>query len=222
MRKMFAALAALVFALAVNGMAQLITVGGFNDVKFWSGAGTNSSVLVLQFGSSDVPESVAWGYRWSGSATLQDCVFALAGNIPGGPSPAVGSDPRLSFDVSYFSYGAVTGYFVNSITYNQVGLPSPWSQSLRTIANNYFVDLTYPALYQLAGNGTWTGSLFTPASIGMSDMMLTNGSWYGFVQTDEFAGDYAFTQPVAAVPEPHSWSLLIAAAVTMLFLKRKA
>lgn len=220
MKKLIAALAALIAITASGVRAQLITVGNFDDVQFWTGAGPNRSVLVLEFSSGDVPQSVAWGYRWTATATLQDCIFALAGEIVGGPAPAPGSDPRLGFDVSYFNYSGLTGYFVNSIAYDQVGLSSPWSQSVRRIQNNYFVDLTYPVLYELAGSGIWTASLFVPSAVGMSDLMLSNGSWYGFVQTDEFAGDYAFTQPVSAVPEPSVWSLLVAAAAVAIWLRK--
>ena len=214
-------LLALLIAVPLTSWSQLITVNSFTNIQYWTGSGTNSAALVLEFGGPSIPASVAWGYRWSGSATLQDLVFSVAGGLVGGPAPLPGADPRLTFDVSFFSFGDVSGYFVNSIAYNQIGLPAPWSQSVRLIENNYSVDLTYPALYFLAGSGVWTASLFAPADVGMSDLSLSNGAWYGFVHTDEFEGDRIFAQPASAVPEPRVWALLIVGAVLVGLAKRK-
>jgi hypothetical protein len=214
------ALLTLLLIAPLTSWSQLITVSSFSNIQYWTGAGTNSAALVLEFGSPSTPDSITWGYRWNGSATLEDLIFSVAGAIPGGPAPRAGADPRLTFDVSFFSFDDVTGYFVNSISYNQIGLPAPWSQTVRSMENNYFVDLTYPALYSLAGSGIWSASLFSPANVGMSDLTLGNGGWYGFVQVDEFEGDYAFAQPASAVPEPRVWALLAAGATLLLLVKR--
>jgi hypothetical protein len=221
MKKLPAALVALFLAVAPGLRAQFITVNNFDNVQFWTGSGPNRSVLVLEFSADDSPTSIAWGYRWSGSATLQDLVFSAAGGLVGGPAPLPGADARLAFDVSFFSFGDVSGYFVNSIAYNQIGLPAPWSQSVRLIENNYFDDQTYPALYFLADSGIWTASPFSAADVGMSDLSLSNGAWYGFVQTDEFEGDRIFAQPASAVPEPRVWALLIVGAALLGLAKRK-
>jgi hypothetical protein len=221
MKKLLAALAALLLFVAPQARAQFITVNNFNDVQTWTGSGPNESVLVLEFGINDAPTSIAWGYRWSGSATLEDLIFSAAGVIVGGPAPGAGADPRLTFDVSFFSFSGISGYFVNSISYDQVGLPSPWGQAVRVIEDNYFEDLTYPALYYREGAGVWTASLFSPADVGMSDLVLSNGAWYGFAQLDEFEGDYAFAQPVSAVPEPRIWALLAAGGAILWLVKRR-
>lgn len=207
MNKWTVALLALL-GLVVGSHAQLVTVSNFDDVQFWTGTGENRSVLVLQFSASDTPTSIAWGYRWSGSATAASMIFAIAGNLAGTgmPDPVSGADSRLYLDGVYYpSFG---GYFLNSITYNQTSLPVPWSQSIRTIEDNWFIDGTYPALYTLGGIGTWTGNAFAPASVGISEVALSNGGWVAFAQTDGL-DPFTFTQPVSAVPEPTGIVLLV-------------
>ncbi|MFM8457592.1 MAG: hypothetical protein ACKOB0_01405 [Chthoniobacterales bacterium] len=168
-------LLALLAAAPCTAWSSLITVNSFTNIQFWTGSGTNRAALVLDFGSPETPSSIAWGYRWNGATnTAATMLFSLAGTITGAsaPAPLLGSDPRLSVDVSFFpGYG---GYFVNTITYNQVGLPSPWTQTSRQIKDDYFFDGTYPTFYTLNGTGTWTGAGFALANVGMSDTPLLN------------------------------------------------
>jgi hypothetical protein len=213
-------LLALLIAAPLTSWSQLITVNSFTNIQYWTGSGTNSAALVLEFGGPSIPASVAWGYRWNGSsATAATLLFSLAGTITGtsAPAPLLGSDPRLSVDVSFFpDYG---GYFVNTISYNQSGLPAPWTQAMRLIEDAYFVDKTYPTLYSLNSVGLW-GASFAQAQVGMSDIPLTNGVWIGFVQSDGADDPRTFAQPVAAVPEPRTSALLVLGAACA-FLWRK-
>ncbi|MEY3206139.1 MAG: hypothetical protein RLZZ21_2470 [Planctomycetota bacterium] len=206
-------LALLVLGAATSSArAEFVTVGDFSDILFWTGSGTNSAALVLQFPTTVetgtvAPTSIAWGHRWNGSATFADMLFSLAGNIAGGPLPAAGADLRLSVDVSY-SVG-LAGYFVNEIRYDQVGLPSPWSNALRIIAAYDPETGEYPAQYQLdAGNSQWSATPFDASQFGISGTPLVTGGWYGFIQADGSAGTLAFAQPVSAVPEPSGVVLL--------------
>ena len=220
MKKLPAALIALCLVVVPAAQAQTI-VANFDDVQFWTGSGPNRSVLVLEFGIDDVPTSVAWGYRWSGSATMASMVFALTGSITGSgvPSPLTGADPRLAIDATYFA--SFDAYFVNSITYDQIGLPLPWSQTVRAIEDNYFVDATYPSIYTLTGNGVWSGAAFAQAQVGMSGLSLANGGWYGFAQTDGFDEFYTFAQPASAVPEPSIAGLGGVAILVLVALRRR-
>ena len=219
MKNVFAAFTALILFTAPSLRAQFIDVNSFENVQYWTGSGPNRSVLVMQFGAPDAPTSVAWGYLWSGSATAASMVFALAGNITGSgmPTPLAGSDARLSVDGAYFA--SFDGYFLNSLTYNQVGLPAPWTQSARLIEDNWAIDGTYPSLYSLAGTGTWTGSPFSAASVGISGLSLTDGGWVAFAQTDG-ADPYTFAKPVSAVPEP-SVVLLVGFAALVVYVCRR-
>ena len=214
-------LLALLISAPLTSWSSLITVNSFTNIQYWTGSGTNRAALVLEFGGPSTPASVAWGYRWNGSSTAASMLFALAGTITvtgtNAPSPLVGSDPRLSVDASFFS--GFGGYFVNTISYNQIGLPAPWTQTTRLIEDAYFVDGTYPTLYSLNSGGLW-GASFTQAQVGMSDISLTNGVWIGFVQSDGADDPRTFAQPVAAVPEPGTAALLVMGAACA-FLWRK-
>lgn len=204
---------------AVPARAELVTVNTFSDLLFWTGSGTNSSALVLQFGTAATPTSVAWGYRWNGSATMADMLFSLAGTIQGSgaPSPAAGADARLAIDVTNFGVGF--GWGVNEVSYDQRGLPAGWSNVVQTISTDPTWN-PYPAQYRLpSAQGVWTGDSFTDNPLGISNLTLANGGWYGVVGVD---GSYAdgpppttisFSQPVAAVPEPSSIVLLAGGAV---------
>ena len=216
----------LAMAMAGDARAAPLTVNDFNDILFWTGSGSNEAALVLQFpttigtGTATVgPTSIAWGYRWDGSATFGNMLFSLAGTIVGGPQPVAGSDPRLAVDVSYYS--SFGDYFVNEMAYDQVGLPSEWSQTVRQIGP-YDPDTgEYPAQYQLdAAAGAWTGNPLNLSGSGISGTALVDGGWYGFVQADGSGETYAFTQPVSAVPEPSTWLLLAGGATTALIALR--
>jgi hypothetical protein len=216
-------LLALLLAAPLTAWSQLITVNSFSNVQYWTGTGTNRAALVLEFGGPSTPASLAWGYRWNGSSTAASMLFALAGTITvtgtNAPSPLAGSDPRLAVDASFFS--GFGGYFVNTISYNQVGLQAPWTQATRLIEDTYFVDGTYPTLYSLNSTGLWSSS-FAQAQVGMSALALSNGMWVGFVQTGDTNNFRTFAQPTAAVPEPKTAALLFVAAAFAILWKKRA
>ena len=90
---------AVAMATASYAGAALTDFGGtLVDIEYWTGAGGNESVLVVDFGS----DSYAFGYKWADSATgfemLQD--VSEGGNL----------------DFSYTDWG--WGYSVDSISYD--------------------------------------------------------------------------------------------------------
>lgn len=209
----------LVGLATVPARAELATVNDFSDILFWTGSGTNESALVLQFGAGETPTSIAWGYRWDDpNTTAANMVFALAGQIDGSdvPQPVAGADARLAIDADYFS--AWNAYFIGSFSYDQVGLPSPWSQAKRSMINDFDNDLGI-AFYTFVANppnasGAWpTAPGFSISAVGIADALLADGGWYGFL-IQEYDANFAFpatvtlTQPVAAVPEPSSIAIV--------------
>jgi hypothetical protein len=194
-------------------------VNDFSDILFWTGSGTNEAALVLQFGAGETPTSIAWGYRWDDpTSTVAEMVFALAGQITGAgaPQPVAGADGRLAIDADYFS--SMNAYFIRSFSYDQIGLPGPWSQSIRSMANDFDNDLGI-AFYTFVADppnasGAWPmASAFNVASVGMAGALLADGGWYGFLIQEydvnfDFPATATFAQPVSAVPEPSGVVLL--------------
>jgi hypothetical protein len=208
--------------LAGVGRAELANVQTFGDILFWAGSGTNAAALVLQFpttttSGSAAPAAIAWGYRWNGSATMEQMVFSLAGTIIDGPAPVAGSDSRLAMNVADYGTQQASDYFVDSIAYAQNGLPAGWSPVTREMPG--WDGTNWVALYTLAGNGSWTGDPFVVSDVGMSSIALGAGDWYGFVQAAGPA-TFSFAQPVAAVPEPNPWAAAVCGCLTALVARR--
>lgn len=223
MRRLLLA-AAIAASLAGAVRADFVTVNGLSDLVFWAGTGENEAGFVLQFSAIQSPTSVAWGYRWNGAATMKGMMDALAGTMTliSGTSVPPGLDARLSIAGRQYSWGV----YLNEIAYDQTGLPAPWSQSEREIVDNYGVDGTYPALYfkdDAGGNFGSPTMSFVAAAVGISDLSLVPGGWYGFVQGNG-ASTFSFTQPVSAVPEPGGWVLTagaLAAAAAIRLRRRR-
>lgn len=203
--------------LAADARASLVPVADVSALASWAGSGPNSAGFVLQFAATETPTTIAWGYRWGGLATMQAMMDAIAGTttlVNGAPVPP-GLDDRLSISGRQYSFGV----FLSTIAYDQIGLPSEWSQATREIEDDYTQTGTYPVLYTRAdAGGAWLGEgpsqvmTFAYSQVGASDVTLTPGGWYGFVQSNG-AATFAFTQPVAAVPEPGTWALAAVALV---------
>jgi len=51
---------------------------GMDDLAYWVGAGTNRAALVVDWDDGLEPVSLAWGFRWNGTATGKDMFEAVA------------------------------------------------------------------------------------------------------------------------------------------------
>jgi len=191
MKKWIAALC----ALPVTCLHAQTLVNSFADIQFWAGTGTNRAALVVQWPDEASPASVVWGYRWNGTATAQDMMFALAGVMEGGPTPVAGSDPRLQLRLSYFG-NDLDDYFVDIIRFNQQGLGGTWSSTERVMPGYDGVD--FNALYFRYGSSQWTSANFTQSWFGPAGVPLQDGTWVGWVYADGSAMELPFVQPYAA------------------------
>lgn len=219
--RLIAGVTMLVAIAMAPARAAPVTVADFGDILFWTGSGTNASALVLQFGNTATPTSVAWGYRWNGSATMAGMLFSLAGVIEGSgaPGPVSGADTRLAIDVTDF--GGELGWGLNQVSYDQRGLPAGWSDVVRTISTDSLTFNPYAAQYSLASaQAIWTGNDFGLNEVGISTLSLNDGGWYGVVEVDGSYTDnipppatLSFAQPMAAVPEPSAIVILAGGAV---------
>ena len=53
-------------------------VSSLDDIEFWVGSGTNQAALLLDWdGESSTDQSLAWGYRWDGTATGEDMLLQI-------------------------------------------------------------------------------------------------------------------------------------------------
>lgn len=75
------------------------------NVAFWVGTGTDSSILVVDFLSSSGPSSFAWGYRYSGVATGAQMLNEVAAADPG---LAVAGSGFLN-NITYNSFAGIGG-----------------------------------------------------------------------------------------------------------------
>ncbi len=203
--------------IALAGLPAAFTqslVTTLDDIAFWTGSGPNRSALVVEFNSSTTPFSLAWGYNWNESTSLQTMMFDLAGAITGGPSPVAGSDGRLDIVVSSFDG---MGFFLDSLTYDQSGLGGTWPSG--TLALTGWDGTSWNNLFTFNGTSSWSSGPFDLSNVGMNDTTLVDGGWYGWVLANG-PDTYSFAQPVAAVPEPSAVLLLGAACTALLLLKK--
>ena len=67
-------------SLAFGASAQLTTIDP-SDVQFWTGTGSNSTVVAIGWddaSASYTPTVVIWGVRWNGTITLRDALDTIA------------------------------------------------------------------------------------------------------------------------------------------------
>jgi len=200
------------FALPLSCLQAQTLVDSFDNIQFWAGTGTNRAALIVQWPDEQSPQSTVWGYRWNGSATAQDMMFALAGLIEGGPAAAAGSDPRLQLRLVYFG-GDLDDYFVDLIRFDQLGLGGGWSAAERVMPGYDGVD--FNALYFRYGSSQWTSASFTQSWFGPAGVPLQDGTWVGWVYADGSKMELPFVQPYAApgaslppIPRPQASLLL--------------
>lgn len=223
MKKLIAALAVLLSVGASGVKAQMVT--SFDDIEYWIGSGTNRSVLVLQWNDGGSPISYAWGYRWNGSATGLDMLAAIVGTtvlrMPFGGETIetlTGADQFLSLTLERYSFGDA----VYSIVYNPPGGSvrtaadwdsGYWEYSLYAGNFDYYLwDGSGPFTYNQPGTTSYSSVVWWPSEVGASDRPLVDGSWDAW----SFAPDLnsvEISEPVAAIPEPSTWALLVLTAL---------
>ena len=78
--------------LAFNASAQLVTIDP-NDVQFWTGTGSNSTVVAIGWDDDSAPHTptvVIWGVRWEGTIYLINALDTIAAY-----------DSRFSYTMNY-------------------------------------------------------------------------------------------------------------------------
>lgn len=210
-------------------------VTDFDDIQIWFGNGANRAGFVLDWdGTSGTDNSIAWGFRWDGSATGEDMFFSV-----------FGSDDRLFAKVNSLPPAGGFGVFANGIGYDANG-NDIFGISDATIFNGQgfstdpsaFATATDTGdLYRegpfAAGGGWWhygvstgnpfSGGSWTAAGTGMTGRQLSDGDWDSWAfQPGPVFPSTAFAQnAIAAVPEPSAGFLALLSAVVP-FRRRRA
>ncbi len=194
------------------GMVSSASAQVFDDIAFWVGEGSNQAGFVIDWNDGISDESLMWGFRWDGAATGADMMTAIVSadarlfahlSVPGsfGVSPyGIGYDadgdgvfgvtPTLSFD----SFGLSTG--------------SPFDGREAADADDHWQEGWVSDGYWSYWLGSGDEPAWEGAMTGMSDRVLTDGSWDAWSYAAGF-GEVLPSMPVAAaVPAPGSLTLL--------------
>ena len=201
-------------ALILTSLQLQALVGSLDNIEYWVGAGANRAALVVQWNDGLTPVSVAWGYRWDGTATGLDMLRAIAGSTrvedPAGETvgAASGADGRLNLGLVEYSFGLS----VLSLEY----LPSAgatrtqsdwysgyWQYLIRGGKFEYYDWATEgTALYDEAGSNSYESGAWTSSPIGAGDRPLIDGAWDAYAFAAEFITE-PLVQPLAAtLPVP--------------------
>jgi hypothetical protein len=175
----------------------------WQEIDFWVGSGSDSSLLVIDFAGSDFDSSYAWGYRHNGAKTGEDMLLDIAA-----------ADVNLSINVA--------GGFLNDVIYHRHagigGQPDYWStwSGIDTASLITNMGISTPLV-----NGEWFGLSYTdfaPAlkpglpipAFKASDFTLTEvTNWYGtgndsaafivdFLNGNSYVWGYLFNDSIAA------------------------
>ena len=114
------------------------------DIQFWVGSGSDSAVLVVDFQDSTANSSYAWGYLFSGTATGDDLLNAVAA-----------ADPLFTVNTA--------GGFLGDLTYStHAGIGGTgglyWSTWTGTSQATFAMN---GGIAEVLSNGEWFGCSFT-------------------------------------------------------------
>jgi hypothetical protein len=198
MRRLSAILLALIAVCAPAGAAR--ATFSMSDIVNWTGSGPNSAALVIDWNDDRAPDSLAWGFRWSGTATGMDMIQAVAA-----------ADPWLFLDVRNIGFGPVVFGIACDADQsgNALDFTGPFDESATTDAPDHLREGFYVSGYWRYFNGATTGTSlpsWNGSGSGALTRALSDGSWDGWSYTTDlvtFDGPAPET-PVASVPEPAS------------------
>ena len=201
-------------ALILTSLQLQALVGSLDNIDYWVGAGANRAALVVQWNDGLTPVSVAWGYRWDGTATGLDMLRAIAGSTrvedPAGETvgAASGADGRLNLGLVEYSFGLSVLSLEYSPSAGATRTQSDWYsgywQYLIRGGNFEYYDWATEgtALYDEAGSNSYESGAWTSSPIGAGDRPLIDGAWDAYAFAAEFITE-PLVQPLAAtLPGP--------------------
>ena len=217
----------------VSLIAIQSAVGGvmsFGDIRYWVGSGSNRAALVIDWEGNPEQSPLVWGYRWSGQASAEMMVQSIIQADPrlyariGDPGPFGIPLYGLGYDRDRDGFGLNDGTLFGAGGL-AVTAPSDTALSLDS-ADSYNEGWNFGFWAYYWGNGNpYNGGSWTEAQTGLSDRILSNGTWDGFRFAPGFAGsapesamaarpprslnEAASAYSTSLVPEPNSIGALI-------------
>lgn len=247
MKKSFVTWTVVLTGLVGTAFGQLVS--DLDDLIYW-GTGTNRAAFVVYWNDSKSPDALAWGYRWSGTQTVEDMLGFLAANDP---RLFARIDSSTGFGLGVFGLGyqtgaaafgvtgaqdpggnAVTPAFISGIdnlNTNPSGTESPFSslnaEPLNS-ADRYKEGWNDNGFWELFHSGTDNFELqasFTLPTTWTSSFVgagveLVNESWAAFSITQ---ADFSSNPPTATVTAavPEPSTFLLIGLGSLVFLIRK-
>ncbi|MCK9329713.1 MAG: T9SS type A sorting domain-containing protein [Candidatus Cloacimonetes bacterium] len=148
----------------------------FSDILFWVGEGENQAALVIDWQDGKEPQSLLWGFRWSGTATGQDLINAV-----------VQADNRLSGDVD-----ALVSQVYYDINNNQFIDDNDHNINYSLFPNNYW---SYWVKQDSGDNWGYSNN-------GIAGRELSNGCCDAWVFVEDWEEEHSEpTLPIPAPPE---------------------
>jgi hypothetical protein len=230
MKKLFLLLLSICFCMGIinaTAFASPYDDFDFDDIDFWVGSGSNEAALVVDWNDGIDPVSLAWGYRWDGSATGQDMLSDIAGEMTysgGSVSYSAGVDGRLWWtDGSGMGGGGAgtvygIGYDVDNDGFTITPDASGDGGVAADTADHYkegWMSAGYWS-YWLGDDDSWGFS-----GVGFAGRNLSDGSWDGWSWAPGFSSSTPDSPEAAPVPVPAAVWLLGSGLLGLIGFRRK-
>jgi len=168
-----ASVAGVALAFCAAGAAQHAAFGfSLDDIEHWCGSGTNRSALVVDWHDGTRPHALAWGFRWSGTATALDLWRAVTGADSG----------LTGFETTTGGGTRVWGIEYRRPTRSGDILPETGAHDVRWTA--YTWDHTGDVClagtwshWRCGGQTVYAATNFVAGDAGMETYPLSDGSW---------------------------------------------
>jgi hypothetical protein len=206
------------------GADQTKDVQSFADITQWYGSGPNRAAMVFDWDGDDPDNlSLAFGFRWSGSATSEDMLRAI---ITGNPRLYARITPPSSFGIGILGIGYdANNNGIFGITDGTVFPPSGLfvvgfgdDANVPTDAGDLYFEGWFSGFWAfgISTGNPYAGGSWASAQTGVTGETLADGDWNSLAFTTTFADVFA-SNPQAVVPEASSMLLMSAAGSLLIF-----
>jgi len=160
------------------------TVTSFDDIQFWVGAGANRAAVVIDWDdTSEVDESLVWGFRWDGTATGEDMLLTVVetdarlfakSSLPGSGGVALYGLGYDNNDNGQFAISDGTIFDAKGIA-----LSSPADGATSVDSNDLFAEGWFSGFwhYGQSSGDPFDGGSWISNGGGMSGRTLSDGDW---------------------------------------------